>query len=446
MTLFDRIIDKSSTKLVNRKKHVMIHAFISPSSMTLTPMRRKYPQLAEIIIIASLIAFSPVTYALPDDCLKLTAPATFLETSGLVCLQKVIISSEASSQFYKGSLQWLGIGNPNRFKLMSIEFDQTSEVHSPIYSEINEILTLPKVDIPKLFGTERYAVNLRMVPDIEGSGDVLFELAQVEIFNNPDYVAGKDWKPYGMLQPGERKIVDILGHSLPYAMIADASYDFKNVTVESWELIDSMQRSSGMDAGVYKNRDTQELVIAFRGTETCDFSCSLDEVQNSTRDMIADAAIGTGIVSDQFKHAFNFAQDIVKRYPISKITVTGHSLGGGLAQAVGATLGLETYAFNSSPVPDHFFDTYQITLTSEQLAELIHVVADVHDPVSNTNETGDFYFDSHHVTPLIQLNFDRREIIPVRAVNLDDLRFDRHGITRFYDNALALINIYRAGW
>jgi hypothetical protein len=249
-----------------------------------------------------------------------------------------------------------------------------------------------------------------------------------------------------MLQSEERRIVDILGHSVPYAKLADAVYDFNNTVVESWDLIESIGRSSGMDAGVYKNRDTQELVIAFRGTETCDFSCSFDEWQNSTRDMIADTAIGTGTVSDQFKHAFTFANEIVKKYPTSKITVTGHSLGGGLAQAVGSTLVLETYAFNSSPVPDHFFDTYQITVTDEQLNQLVHVIADVHDPISNTNETGDFYLDSHHVTPLIQLNFDLKEIIPVRSVDLDDLRFDRHGITRFYDNAFALINIYQAGW
>lgn len=409
-------------------------------------MQNRYQKLTENIIIFVLVAFPPALYALPDDCLDLTAPVTFLETTGLVCLQKVIIVNEASAQSYKASMQWLGADNPNRFKLLSIEFDTASDDHSPAYSETIGILTLPKVDIPKLFGTERYAVSLAMVPDGDGSGDTLFELTQVEIFNNPDYVLGRDWKPYGMLQSEERRIVDILGHSVPYAKLADAVYDFNNTVVESWDLIESIGRSSGMDAGVYKNRDTQELVIAFRGTETCDFSCSFDEWQNSTRDMIADTAIGTGTVSDQFKHAFTFANEIVKNYPTSKITVTGHSLGGGLAQAVGSTLVLETYAFNSSPVPDHFFDTYQITVTDEQLNQLVHVIADVHDPISNTNETGDFYLDSHHVTPLIQLNFDLKEIISVRSVDLDDLRFDRHGITRFYDNAFALINIYQAGW
>ncbi len=409
-------------------------------------MRSAYRNYIGLAGLSVLLFISPAALALPEDCLELTTPVTFLETNGLVCLQKVVVTDEVNIQLYKASLQWLGAENPNRFKLLTTELDNASEIDSPRFSETTGILTLPKVDIPKLFGTERYVVNLSMIPDLEGSGDTLFELTKVDVYNNPDYVPTRDWKPYGMLHPEERRVVEILGRSLPYAQLADAIYDFDNVVVGSWELIHSIGSSSGMDAGVYKNRDTSELVLAFRGTEFCGFSCSLKEAQDSFRDVTADTAIGIGIVSDQFKHAFNFAQDIINRYPGSKIIVTGHSLGGGLAQAVGATLGLETYVFNSSPVPDHFFDTYQITLPNEQLQELIHVIADVHDPVSNTDETGEFYFDSHHVTPLVQFNFDLREIIPSQAVDLYDLRFDRHGITDFYNNGLSLINIYRAGW
>ncbi|PXW84930.1 lipase (class 3) [Nitrosomonas sp. Nm84] len=385
--------------------------------------------------------------ALPDDCVDLTASATFLETSGLVCLQKIAIAEQTDTQRYKATLQWLGIDNPGRFQLLIIDFDDNSELNSPIYSTTSGLLTLPKVDVPKEFGTERYAVSLTTVPNIDDSATMLFDLAKVEIYNNPDYVPNETWKPYGMLFPEERRAVDLLGRSIPYAQLADAIYDFDNATVGSWDLIVSIGKSSGMDAGVYKNRDTDELVLAFRGTETCNFPCSFKETEDVARDVVADAAIGTGTVSDQFKHAFNFAQDIVNGYPGSKITVTGHSLGGGLAQAVGATLGLETFAFNSSPVPDHFFDTYTITLPSEEIQELIHVIADIHDPVSNTDKTGKLYQDSHHVTPLIQFNFDLKEVMPSELADLNDLRFDRHSITRLYDNAVNLINnIYQAGW
>lgn len=399
-----------------------------------------------LMSFVTLMSVASLARALPDECLDLTAPVTFLEASGLVCLQKIVIADETDTQRYKASLQWLGIDNPSRFELLIVEFDDVSERDSPIYSTTSGLLTLPKVDVPKLFGTERYTVNLITVPNIDDPATMLFELAKVDIYNNPDYVPIRDWKPYGMLFPEERRAADLLGRSIPYAQLADAIYDFDNVAVGSWDLIVSNGKSSGMDAGVYRNRDTDELVLAFRGTETCDFPCSFKETEDFTRDVIADTAIGIGTVSDQFKDAFNFAQDIVNRYPISKITVTGHSLGGGLAQAVGATLGLETFAFNSSPVPDHFFDTYTITLSNEQLQELIYVIADIHDPVSNTDETGKLYVDSHHVTPLIQFNFDLKEIMPNESVKLKNLRFDRHRITEFHDNAVNLINIYQAGW
>ncbi len=240
-------------------------------------MRNSCLYYVRFVSFIALMFISPLTHALPDDCLELTAPATFLEANGLVCLQKIIVADEASTQLYKASLQWLGVDNPNRFQLLTTEFDDTSEINSPTFSTVNGLLTLPKVDIPKLFGTERYAVNLDLVPNADDPAAMLFELAKVEIYNNPDYVPNETWKPYGMLFPEERRAVDLLGRSIPYAQLADAIYDFDNVAVGSWDLIQSTGTNSGMDAGVYKNRDTDELVLVFRGTETCDSSCSFKE-------------------------------------------------------------------------------------------------------------------------------------------------------------------------
>lgn len=345
------------------------------------------------------------------------------------------------TSIYKGTLQWLGISNPeksNLFQLTSIEFDITPEFNAPTFTSSNGVLNIPKIDIPKQFGTERYNVSLTLLQE---NGESIFRLDQVSIYNNPGYVAGRDWKPYGMLPPNERQAVDFLGRSLPYMKLADLVYDYDNTTFDSWKLIESNGKSSGMDAGIYENQNTnpKEIALVFRGTEPC---CSLDY----TRDLIADAAIATGTVSDQFKHAFNFAQDVINRYPNTKIVVAGHSLGGGLAQAVGATLGLETFAFNSSPVPDDFFDTYTITLPAEKIATLIHVIADIHDPVSNADESGNLYINAHHVTPLIQFNFETKEVLPTKPVKLRKLRFDRHSITELYQNSSTVINLYVSGW
>lgn len=412
-------------------------------------MKIGYFNLAILISAVTLIFSVSTVKAQPEECANLTAPVTLIESNGLVCLQKIIVTDSFGEQLYKASLQWLGADNPNRFLLLNAEFDDAPEAHSPTFSFLTGVLTLPKVDFPKRYGTERYTVNLTWVTDADDAtvdAVSVFELNSVALYNNPDYVPIRDWKPYGMLFAEERRAVDLLAQSVPYAQLADAIYDFDNVAVGSWELIESTGTNSGMDAGVFIDRGTGELALVFRGTETCDFPCSFKELEDTARDAIADIAIGTGTVSDQFKDAFRFAQDVIKRNPGVKITAAGHSLGGGLAQAIGAALGLKTFAFNSSPVPDHFFDTYPISVTNEQLQELIHVIADVHDPVSNTDETGKIYLDSHHVTPLIQFNFDLKEVLPNRNVDLEDLRFGRHSIAKFTENAARLMAIYQEGW
>lgn len=398
-------------------------------------------------VLITLLAVAPILRAMPLDCSGLTEPATYIESNGLVCLQNIIVTEASGEQIYQATLQWLGEEKSKQFKLLSVGFDDSTVTNSPTFLMAEGVLTLPKVDIPKRYGAERYNVTLNWVKDDDTDEVVsVFELTNVALYNNPGYIPNVTWKPYGMLLPNERRAADLLIRSIPYAQLADAIYDYDNVTVGVWDLIESNGKSSGMDGGVYKNRETGELALVFRGTETCDFPCSFKELEDTRRDAVADAAIGVGIVSDQFKDAFRFAQSMLSKYPGAKFIVAGHSLGGGLAQAVGATLGLETFAFNSSPVPDHFFDTYTITLPREELEELIFVLADVHDPVSNTNETGDIYWDSHHVTPLIQFNFELKEMLSSRKVDLEDLRFDRHSITRLANNAIKLMELYRAGW
>ncbi|UJP06389.1 MAG: lipase family protein [Nitrosomonas sp.] len=392
-----------------------------------------------LFLLTVLAMSASMVRALPSECSVLTAPATYIESSGLVCLQKILVSDTSGEQIYKAALQWMGTENPNRFKLINADFDEASDPHSPTFSMTDGLLALPKIDIPRLFGTERYTVNLIRVVD-SGDDTFVFELSSVVLYNNTDYVPNETWKPYGMLQSGERRAVDLLGRSIPYAKLADAVYDFDNTVVDNWQLIETIDRSSGMQAGVFQDRDTGNLVIAFRGTETCLFCVDF------FLDKAADVALALGIVHDQFKHAYNFVQAMMTKYPGRKITVTGHSLGGGLAQAAGAALNLETFAFNPSPVPKDFFDDYPSALPPDQLSDLIFVIADVHDPVSNTDESGHFYLSASHVTPLIQFDFDLKEVMPDTVSDLEDLRFDRHSITRLANNAIALISIYQSGW
>lgn len=139
----------------------------------------------------SLAIAAPLAQATPEGCAHLTAPATFIESNGLVCLQKVIVKDASGDQLYKASLQWLGADKPNQFKLIDAGFDDASEMNSPVFSLSNGLLTIPKVDVPKLNGTERYNVSLNWLKDSDVDTDdavSLFELATVALYINPGYI------------------------------------------------------------------------------------------------------------------------------------------------------------------------------------------------------------------------------------------------------------------
>ena len=269
------------------------------------------------------------------DCLELIEPVEFYTENGLLCLQKITITEQPGAQFFKASLLWEGPGNPNQFKLLSTEQDAVSEQqNNPSFSTVSSVLTLPKIDVPGIFGTERYVADLRLIDS--NNDNSIFELSPVSVFINPDYVPNVNWKPYGMLDPEERQAVDLLGRSIPYAKLADAVYDFDNTEVDEWVLFETKDKSSGMQAAVYYNAESDEVVLAFRGTETCDFPCSLSETGEFLLDTAADGLLTFGFVDTQFEDAVSYAEDVVFRAQGRKIIVTGHSLGGGLAQAVGS--------------------------------------------------------------------------------------------------------------
>ena len=109
-------------------------------------------------------------------------------------------------------------------------------------------------------------------------------------------------------------------------------------TNSSFEVIDQINEkskffgvdTSGFSATVFKDTNTNEYVIAFRGSNDAqDF-----------RDNLIMGATSTGLLGDitnkQFKEAFAFASEQIARIqaqnPDAKISITGHSLGGSLAQ------------------------------------------------------------------------------------------------------------------
>ena len=134
-----------------------------------------------------------------------------------------------------------------------------------------------------------------------------------------------------------------------------ASSGFESVSIDkidgNFESINKnfYTSNSGCQAAFYYNETTNEGVIAYRGTEPG---------REPVKDILADIAFLKGEMPTQFLAAFDFYLAIMKheKYGNANITITGHSLGGGLAQLVSLAgmkefaISHQTYTFNAPGV------------------------------------------------------------------------------------------------
>ncbi|MDD5385394.1 MAG: hypothetical protein PHG89_11010 [Gallionella sp.] len=101
---------------------------------------------------------------------------------------------------------------------------------------------------------------------------------------------------------------------------------------------------SGFTAGAYQNTLTNEIVIAFKGT---DFSSSAPG--QTAADIAADLALGGGAGAFQLFGAVKFYERIKAQNPGANITFTGHSLGGGLASLMSVYFNRPATTFAEAP-------------------------------------------------------------------------------------------------
>ncbi len=109
--------------------------------------------------------------------------------------------------------------------------------------------------------------------------------------------------------------------------------------------------TSGFSGVAYKNANG-EIVIAYTGTNNLP-----DWVPN-------DIGIALDLVPEEYQEALAFYNMIQHDYQGAKITVTGHSLGGALAQLVGAATGADAVTFNSPGVA-HLLNDLNLSTSDE---------------------------------------------------------------------------------
>lgn len=122
--------------------------------------------------------------------------------------------------------------------------------------------------------------------------------------------------------------------------VISKNMSLKNTVADTqYVRFDNVQLEDGLYGSAYcKNcgESAEEVVIAFRGTEF-----------DNLKDLKADIE-QLWKKPEQYKNALIFANKILQNRSKSNIHITGHSLGGGLAQYTAASLGLPATTFNAA--------------------------------------------------------------------------------------------------
>jgi hypothetical protein len=130
------------------------------------------------------------------------------------------------------------------------------------------------------------------------------------------------------------------------ALLSNAVYGNGGPLPPGWNVVRSFGGSSGFAATLYNQPTTGQYVLAFKGTDPM----SIADIQADVG-QIANGALGDN--SGEYTAAVTIAKQVNDlsenlRTANSTLTLTGHSLGGGLASYAALVVHLPAYTFNAA--------------------------------------------------------------------------------------------------